>query len=324
MLTMMTQAKKLKNKGHTIIITIFIVIILGLIGLYVYQLIQSYKESQTLNTLKTKINQQGALIKTNQMTAVYLLKKVKSYPDFWAITEIESILRMADLTLNAQHNIPTTILLLNIAQTEMQKLANPRFEKVHQLLSKNIQRLKAQRMADPTSLFLQLQHLKDQVDSLPFATDFVKHAQESKKEAQKTKKASFSWKHIFSSTWKTISKFLVIQKHPYPVKPILSEQEKTSLKLNLHSYLTLAQIALLQRHQMIYLVSLQKANNLILQYYLQSNKKVKNVLATLTMLVQIDITPPLPKIDHTLWALENIVHSYQTQNQKKSSMKGAQ
>ncbi|MBN1684359.1 MAG: uroporphyrinogen-III C-methyltransferase [Gammaproteobacteria bacterium] len=299
---------------------VLVLIILGFSGLCLYQFLQNHKNDDQMhlfsafsNQINEQVQQQQALIKTNQTALVYLLNIANQHRDYWSLAEIESLLQMADLTLNVQHNISTTITLLKIANNKMREMNDVRLVGARHLLVSNIVKLQSLQMSQVTPLYMQIQSINEQVEALPFITD--KNATTISQEQTVTEaKKQHPWIQALKNSWTNIKQFLVVQKNEYPAKLILSKQEKATLKLNLHLYLTQAQSALLQRHRTIYQNSLKNAVQMIQQYFLQNDDQVNKVMQSLNALKQINITPKLPQINRTLWAVESMLHAYQSNN----------
>jgi len=258
------------------------------------------------------LKKQTKVVAENEAAIVHLLKLAGSSQDNWILAEVEYLIRMANLTLHFQHNIPTTIALLKTADTHLRSIGSLKLLEIRKILAHDIVALEAIPEVDVSGIYLRLQALDNQVEKLPLIDEDLKFKGNNDAQPQPEINTDSTWKDTLNDSWKTIKKVIVIRHRQQPIEPLISLQRRNLLDLNLHMLFAQAQWALLQRQESIYKASLQQIKDLIQRYFLQTNSKTQHIEKALTDLQAKGIDPALPDISDSLEVIRKI-HRYQIQ-----------
>lgn len=254
-------------------------------------------KSQNLSLSEKIENQQKASAQMNTQLSE-LMKYAPGSNRSWKIAEIAYLIRMANLELKVQHNIPDALVLLRQAENRLNTLQDPSLDNLHAALLKNISALQTIPLYDLDVLTTQLSNLRDQVPMLSILvapkpdTSILENTrrQSHKKWWQR------AWDNIKASTQQ-----LVIVRHQQEKIPaLMAPEQQMYLQENLSLLLMQAQWALINHNPVIYQKSLKQAQTWVKQYYVQNSASTQAFLKQLDNLIKQDISPPTPDLSQTL------------------------
>lgn len=107
-------------------------------------------------------------------------------------------------------------------------------------------------------------------------------------------------------TWQGLQKIVVVRYHSAGVPPLVTPDQQTFIRQNIHAMYAQAMWAVLNKKNDIYQASLQQASQWIQQYFAADAQSTQNQVKSINELKQIDINPTLPKIT----ASEQAFHDY--------------
>jgi len=256
--------------------------------------------------------QQNKNINDNKVAVEQLLQETGNNKMGWELAKSGRMIYMADLTLRFDHDIPTTILLLQKADSNLSKLDDSKLLNLRKTLTADIATLRAIPKIDVAGIYLQLQALNGQVDK---AKSLVSDTAFKKKQAEVTQQQTqhSAWVNALLASWQSIQKVLIIQHRKQPFQPMLTSQQRDLLNINIAVLFSQAQRALLQQQSKIYQASLQKIQNLMQKYFSPGDSTTQHILTELAKLQKIDIAPELPDISDSLRAIKQIKQSQSQQ-----------
>ncbi len=266
--------------------------------------------TQQATTFQQGLKQQAGQLQENQASLSRLLESISTDKSNWLITDAVHLIKLANLTLYFQHDIPTTIVLLKTANQRLAASGDPKLYPVRKLLVNDIIKLQTVPKVAVSTLYLQLQALRQETMKLPLA---LSHYQPNKADNLLTRSVKPSdswWQRTVDSTANALSKVLVIRKRQSPVEPLLSPNQHRLLLQATYILYAQAQWGVMQRQQMIYQSSLKQLIELITTYFVADNQS-QAILAKLDHLVKRNIAPQLPNVSDSLDALQRYLQTKQ-------------
>lgn len=263
-------------------------------------------ETQSLVEKQTKV------VANNEAAIVHLLKLTGGSQTDWILAEIEYLIRMANLTLHFQHNIPTTLALLQTADAHLRSIGSLKLLAIRKMLAHDIVALEAVPQVDIPGIYLRLQALDNQVEKLPLIEDDLKFKADTDADSQPVTSTNGKWRDTLNNSWRAIKKIIVVRRRQQPIEPLISLQRRNLLDLTIHVLFAQAQWALVQEQETIYKSCLQQIQSLIHSYFIQTNSKTQQLEQALDGLAQQNIAPTLPDISDSLEVIRQLQH-YQIQ-----------
>jgi uroporphyrin-III C-methyltransferase len=279
---------------------------------------QQKTQQATITQLQTALNAeskenltQKQLIEDNQNMLHQMHAELNNNPSEWLITQTTHLLKLANMALYFEHNIPVTVDILKEADQRLYSTGNPALMPVRQLIAEDIASLEANPDIDIAGIYLRLQAIMLQAKRLPLIKlQFHQDADQS----TQTKTASSGFKRALNEFTKGLNQLVVVRHNNHMVNPLLTETQASLLRETLQLQFNQAQWAVLHRQALIYQGAITNLASIIKQYYL-TNAQSSAILAALDKLKQIEVKPALPVIHDALAAL----NSYQQQNLKHST-----
>lgn len=261
-----------------------------------------------LQATRQKQSQQLNQIETNSKNLAKLYDNGTQIHEDITLYETEYLLRIANLTLIQQQNIPTTLALLASADERLHRLNDPALAKVRAAIAIEITDLKAVPKIDITGIYNELNALIRQIPQLPtfpvaISSEVTLETQRNEPENQ----VNLSWQERFSKSLDDLGQLIIIRRHNQAVKPLLPPEQLGYLEQNLRLMLQQTQWALLQGKQDIYQNSIQQAIDWIREYFNPHDATTEPMLAKLTELEQIEIKTDLPNINQSLEVLRSVI-----------------
>lgn len=227
-----------------------------------------------------------------------LIKRAPGDNRSWKMAEIAYLIRMANLELKVQHNVPDALVLLRQAESRLNTMQDPSLDNLHAALLKDISALQIIPLFDLDTLTTQLSNLRDQVSSLsilvapkPNTSILENTPHESHKKWWQR-----AWDNVKASTQQ-----LVIVRHQQEKIPaLMAPEEQMYLQENLKLLLMQAQWASINHNADIYQKCLKQAQSWVEQYYVQNSASTQVFLKQLHNLINQNISPTVPDLSQTL------------------------
>lgn len=302
-----TKPAKTKLRWPILLITLIIVIGFSLSCWQILKLQHDQLDTiQKLHYLDLASQQQIQDNIHNKAMIHKLSRKLSQNEAAWMIPEIKSLIWRANILLNLEHNVPTAITLLKMADAYVQHLHNPALQDLHAMLTNNIATLKNLPKIDMHNIYSQIQSLSNQIKQISLVDQFTKNEKITTAKATAAKPSKSLWKRFFAGSWDTIKTFLVIRHHQQPVQPLLSTQQHQITITKLQVLCAQVQWALLQRNNELYHDLLQKIQQSIKKHFSQNSKYSKKILLELNTLQKINIDIQPPKLEDAVQMINKI------------------
>jgi len=312
--------KKGPSKAFGFVIFFLFILVIAGIGVLWHQLQQSRHEIENTQKhfsdylIKQKSNEEN-IKKQNLVLSEKIESQQKAYTQLnaqltelmkrapgdnrsWKMAEIVYLIRMANLELKVQHNVPDALVLLKQAETRLNTLQDPSLDNFHAALLKDISALQIVPLFDLDTLTTQLSNLRGQVSSLsilvapkPNTSILENTPHESHKKWWQR-----AWDNIKAST----QQLVIVRHQKEKIPALMAPEEQMYLQENLELLLMQAQWALINHHAVIYQKSLKQAQSWVEQYYVQNSASTQEFLKQLHSLINQNISPAVPDLSQTL------------------------
>lgn len=292
---------------------------------------------------------------TNQKSLIQRLSAETNERDrTLVLAETEYLTRLANFSLQFEHNVPQAIQLLQTANKRLQSLSDPTLMKIRGVITEDITKLQAVPAADIPGVLLKLNALGGEINQLPLqlthndendtkvSDDKQKQSADTEhqpsKEAQtspssddsnnnnahtssakdqtKAKSQPSIWRRGWDKTWNTLKSIVVI-KHGNSSK-LIPPSERNYIDQHLQLLLAQAQWALIRHKQKLYSTSIKQAETWTKQYYAEDKQQTKAMLASLKKLSQLQIQPKLPDLSNSLELIRQTLNQNAGQMEQKS------
>lgn len=225
----------------------------------------------------------------------------------WLLAEAVYLSRLANQRLQTERGVKNPLALLESVDHILQELEGEDLLPVRRALAEDITALRLVKDVDRQGMYLELQALANNIESLPLI-DIPAQMAAAKElaTAEEWKAEESNHADVKSGFFYEIRSLVRVTQRKTPIEPILQPAEAALVKYNLAMMLEQAQIALLREEQGIFETSLAKADDYLSRFF-QSNSKVQAVTERLTVLRQMSVQQQLPAITRNLEALETLL-----------------
>ena len=220
----------------------------------------------------------------------------------WLLAEAVYLSRLANQRLQTERGVKNPLALLESVDHILQELEGEDLLPVRRALAEDITALRLVKDVDRQGMYLELQALANNIESLPLIDIPAQMA--AAKELATAEESNHA--DVKSGFFYEIRSLVRVTQRKTPIEPILQPAEAALVKYNLAMMLEQAQIALLREEQDIFETSLAKADDYLSRFF-QSNSKVQAVTERLTVLRQMSVQQQLPAITRNLEALETLL-----------------
>ncbi|WP_044873177.1 uroporphyrinogen-III C-methyltransferase [Pseudomonas sp. LFM046] len=219
----------------------------------------------------------------------------------WRLTEAEHLLRLASLRLSALQDIYSATALVQAADDILREQDDPAAYAAREQLAKSLVALRSTQQPDRTGLFLQLGALRDQAAQLnPLVPAF-----EDKGGVLLDMAAEGDGGSRWSEWLEKLSHYFRIQLNAdQDIKPLLSGQNLSQVRLALSLALEQAQWGALHGQTQVYQHSLRQAREVLKGHFNEENPDSRALLARLDELAGQPVEVQAPDLTPALTALQ--------------------
>jgi uroporphyrin-III C-methyltransferase len=221
--------------------------------------------------------------------------------DEWLHAEVHYLLRIANLRLRLERDLPGALSLLRAADAILADLDDFALFDVRAHLTDEIAALERVEGTDVQGLFLRLESLKRQVDALPLRVPEVP--------VPAPVDAAEGTGRWWSDLVRQLSGYVRVRRLDQPVRPLLAPEEAGYLELNLRLMIERAQLAALRRDELLYQESLASALAWVEEYFDPDRQATARIRNELLALGAIELDHPLPDVSGSLNALRAVTRS---------------
>ena len=227
----------------------------------------------------------------------------------WLLAEVEYLLRLANQRVLMENTPIGALALLNSADEILQQTDDVSIFSVRKALAADIAALAAVPPIDQEGLYLKIDALSAQINQLKLVPITDKKQLPKIIDQVTTEAVSDAQQSSFSKIWDKASakleKLVVISNRDSAIEPLLSPAQQAGLLQNLHILFEQTQLALLQRKQLPYQRSIEKAEVIINSHFQAKDGTSMALLAGLQGLKEQQISVALPSIAGSLNSLKS-------------------
>ena len=223
----------------------------------------------------------------------------------WSVSEIRYTLRQANMRLQLFKDKTTALVALQLADSQLAKLADPALFKLRGVVNKEIAALNAVEEIDLEGVSLRLTALTEQINNIEVS--ITKRSEKSNPEnipAVEDAGDWTQWKKHADAIWAELKTLVTIRRTDKKILPLLGEQESQQLREALSLKIEIARLALLQQNTALFRSSLQAASDWLEKYFNAEQPAVVAITTELKTLMSLQLEPSYPDISRSLAMLE--------------------
>jgi uroporphyrin-3 C-methyltransferase len=249
---------------------------------------------QELTLLQTFESELSTIKQANQLQLTRLSNTVEKLqqkqPSDWLIHEAEYLIRIAGRTLWLERDTKAAIALLQDADQRLQSLKDPNYLLVRQAINNDVAALKLVPGLKTEATILTLMAMSKEIASLKLIMiDIPEGVEESEDLALSNNSAD--WQENLSKTWKKfLADFITVNRRETQVEPLMSINTQQHLRENLRLKLQVAQWAVSQEKQQLYLQTLSDIEAWLNEYFIIDNSINQSFLKSIEQLKRAQVT----------------------------------
>lgn len=269
------------------------------------------EQRQGLATHKALLDQQAQRIDMLQQRIDAQQQRLHSLTttsrEDWLLAEAEYLLRLANQRVLLERHPQNAVALLeradNIVQQVSKGLGDADLFAIRQAITRELAALKLVPSVDREGLFLQLQALAEQIESLPRVppTNLDIYREPESVDAQATENDGF-WGKVgaeMASMLGVLDNYIRFDNAETPENPLIASHAAQVAALHVRVAIEQAQVALLKEEPSVYQTALLKADQIVEEFYYPSLAS-EQYRQQLKMLDDVAIAPELPDISSSL------------------------
>ena len=261
--------------------------------------------AENLETVKTVASQGG---------------DVNAFP----LAETNYLLRLADVKLKLERNVPAALLALEAAQQRLKTVNESGLAPLRTMLGEAIASLRGVKLPDFSGLAHKMIELEKDADTLPLKLDSgvpdIKNRVKPAAGVTVSDDASRSWwDRATEAVWNQFKEIVVIRRERSEAPPLIAREEEYFLRQNLRLELEGMRMALLAGDATAFQDSYQLARDWVEKYFDGQDPRVGALLAELQALQAVQFNPYIPD----LTSLNKAFNDFMSQRQPIRAMRQA-
>lgn len=227
------------------------------------------------------------------------LQKLEVSPNHdWLLSEVEYLMKMAEIRIAMKQDVKGAITILKSAETLIKKMPveDKGLLNVRVAISKDIASMEMYRNVDVPGTYAELAAMGDLIEKLPLIPT-EPPAAEPATTADGQPAPKVTQPKMLSEINEAFAGYLTIRKHDVAdLRALLSPEERLNLRDSIRLALEQAQTGLLRGDQRIYDTSLAKVRKWLLNYFVADNFRVKMATTKIENLIKVQVEYDLPGI----------------------------
>jgi len=225
----------------------------------------------------------------------------------WLVSDAEYLLSVANRRLHLMGDVGTTLEALKAADQRLRESGDTAAFKIRGQIAKEISSVQQINVADLVGIYSALEVLEDQVLQLNLLLPYSGKANDDRaaqNQKQKSDKADVN--NVLDEALFEIEGIISVRRLDAPVKAIITPEHKAFIQEQMSSKLVLVKLALLQRDDALYQLSLEDVSYWLAKNFTNNSVRVQfeNELAKLK---SIQIQTNFPDISQSFKMLKDIV-----------------
>jgi len=227
----------------------------------------------------------------------------------WLLAESEYLLRLANQRLHMERDYLGSLAILKAADEVLAETKEAAVFPVRKSLAKEIVSLEAVADIDRQGIYLKLEALIQQIESLDQRLFFHEAPLLNETPTGTAVAPEETWYERTLNTIKKLDRYFVIRHRDDRIEPLLAPEQIYYLRQNLRLMLEQAELGLLDKNQQVYLQSLGKAQSWVQTHFITNSPVTKAMIKNLEELKAHNIDPNLPDISESLHLLRGLLEA---------------
>ena len=230
----------------------------------------------------------------------------------WLHAEAAYLLRLANQRLQLEGDVDGAAALLRTADARLVDADNPALTPVREAIANELAALDAVPQVDRTGLYLALNAQQERISSLRLSQEIEEQAVTSSIEQPPTG----TFQRQLARFGEELKDLVVVRHHDEALEALITPEQESYLRQSLRLVLEQTQLALLNEEKELYDASIDKALQLLNDYYDTTREETQSVIARLQELKEAEVKPELPDISASQQELARFIDNrYKTRGQ---------
>ncbi|MDN3560399.1 uroporphyrinogen-III C-methyltransferase [Vreelandella neptunia] len=230
----------------------------------------------------------------------------------WLHAEAAYLLRLANQRLQLEGDVDGAAALLRTADARLVDADNPALTPVREAIANELAALDAVPQVDRTGLYLALNAQQERISSLRLSQEIEEQAVTSSIEQPPTG----TFQRQLARFGEELKDLVVVRHHNEALEALITPEQESYLRQSLRLVLEQTQLALLNEEKELYDASIDKALQLLNDYYDTTREETQSVIARLQELKEAEVKPELPDISASQQELARFIDNrYETRGQ---------
>jgi uroporphyrin-III C-methyltransferase len=262
-----------------------------------------------MSALEQKIQQQQTALDNTDTNLHQLLQNEGKDTSAYTLSEIKYLISLANLHLRFNHDVATTIVLLQAADDRASQLADPTLLDLRQALANDILSLKSLPTIDREGLLTRLNAMQEQVAKLPLTVGIFNNVGSTTANNTSSEKG---WKHPFRAMGDAFKQLITIRHRDPKFNQLIAPDQELYLREYINLLFEQARWAVLQGDVAVYISSLQQAKVWLSRYFVSNTNNIQQLLDLLSTMQVTPINANLPDLSHSLIAIDQAIKQHNT------------
>lgn len=234
----------------------------------------------------------------------------------WGLAEVEYLLVIAMHRLLLERDLKTAIVAMEAADLRLKGMGDPDLLLVRQQLFEDLNKLRAVKQTDISSLAVYLSSIINIADGLPLRSSAQQQRDAPLSETESVPESAEQglFKRLSTSLWQELKSLLIIRRAAQTEPVLLLPKEEFFLRQNLKLQLEIARQSILRADGDNLQVSVDLMQSWLQQYFDDNDPAVINILETLQKIRTVELQPELPDISSSLESLRAVRHAERQSN----------
>jgi uroporphyrin-3 C-methyltransferase len=230
----------------------------------------------------------------------------------WLHAEAAYLLRLANQRLQLEGDVDGAAALLRTADARLVDADNPALTPVREAIANELAALDAVPQVDRTGLYLALNAQQERISELRLSQEIEEQAVTSSIEQPPTG----TFQRQLARFGEELKDLVVVRHHDEALEALITPEQESYLRQSLRLVLEQTQLALLNEEKELYDASIDKALQLLNDYYDTTREETQSVITRLEELQQAEVKPELPDISASQQELARFIENrYETRGQ---------
>jgi uroporphyrin-3 C-methyltransferase len=274
--------------------------------------INAVKSQQADESSKLDLSVQGmAALKKHGFELDKQLIALKQMQQYQAsdslLYQVRAYLELAQMNSYANGPINETSALLTQADKLLTDMHESRLLEVRHVLAEEMTKVKAIEAIDYVGLLSQLDAAQHLVYSLQTKPIPIQEKENTQTEPIKSNKATLSWRERLAESFNRLKKMVVVRRVDERIEPLITPSLIALLRANIQLTLQEAQLAVLQRDEKLYQLTMKQALEKILQFFDPLDSNTLSLARQLETLKQTRISQEKLTLGQALVILNQLI-----------------